>query len=104
MRRGGKPAKAKGEGKQTTARQRPTRAGRPAGSRAVVAQLRAQLAIISSVQQALTARLSLQEIYDAVGDKIREIFHRADVGIRIYDPTTNLVQCPYYYERGERLT
>jgi len=55
------------------------RAAGPGASRAVVAQLGAQLAVINTVQQALTARLSLQEIYDAVGDKIREIFHKADV-------------------------
>jgi two-component system, NtrC family, sensor kinase len=67
-------------------------------------QRAAELAIINSVQQALAAELNMQGIYDAVGDKIREIFHQADMGIRIYDPKTNLVQCPYLYERGERLT
>ena len=46
---------------------------------------RRQLAIINSVQQALAGELDIQGIYDAVGDKIREIFHDADVGIRIYD-------------------
>ena len=103
MRRGRNPAKAEVEGKQTTVGQRPKRAGRRSGLDAVVAQLRAQLAIINSVQQALTARLSLQEIYDAVGDKIREIFHNRDVEIRIYEPRTNLVHYPYYYEHGRRI-
>src|SRR5215468_7881743 len=63
-------------------------------SRAVVARLGAQLAVLNRVQQALTAKLSLQGIYDVVGDKIREIFHNADVWIRVYDPKTNLIQCP----------
>ena len=49
-------------------------------------QRAAELAIINSVQRALAAELNMQGIYDAVGDKIREIFHQADVGIRIYDP------------------
>ena len=49
-------------------------------------QRAAELAIINSVQQALAAELNMQGIYDAVGDKIREIFNQADVGIRIYDP------------------
>src|SRR5208283_4871899 len=38
-------------------------------------QRAAELAIINSVQQALAAELNMQGIYDAVGDKIREIFH-----------------------------
>ena len=49
-------------------------------------QRAAELAIINSVQAALAAELNMQGIYDAVGDKIREIFNKADVGIRIYDP------------------
>ena len=66
-------------------------------------QRAAELAIINSVQQALAAELNMQGIYDAVGDKIREIFHQADVGIRIYDPQTDLIHYPYVYEDGQRL-
>jgi GAF domain-containing protein/CheY-like chemotaxis protein len=67
-------------------------------------QRAAELAIINSVQQALAAELNMQGIYDAVGDKIREIFHQADLGIRIYDPQTNLIQYPYVYEGGQRIS
>jgi GAF domain-containing protein len=42
-------------------------------------QRAAELAIITSVQHALAAELNMQGIYDAVGDKIREIFHNADL-------------------------
>ena len=66
-------------------------------------QRAAELAIINSVQQALAAELNMQGIYDAVGDKIREIFNQADVGIRIYDPQTNLIHYPYAYENGQRI-
>ena len=66
-------------------------------------QRAAELAIINSVQQALAAELNMQGIYDAVGDKIREIFNQADVGIRIYDPLTNLIHYPYTYENEQRL-
>ena len=66
-------------------------------------QRTAELAIINSVQQALAAELNMQGIYDAVGDKIREIFHQADMGIRIYDPQTNLIHYPYVYEGGRRI-
>ncbi|HEV2685069.1 MAG TPA: GAF domain-containing protein, partial [Actinomycetota bacterium] len=67
-------------------------------------QRNAELAIINSVQAALAAELNIQGIYDAVGDKIREIFGNRDVGIRIYDPKTNLMHFPYLYENGKRLT
>jgi GAF domain-containing protein/DNA-binding response OmpR family regulator/tetratricopeptide (TPR) repeat protein len=63
----------------------------------------AELAIINSVQAALAAELNIQGIYDAVGDKMREIFHEADLNIRIYDPNTRLVHIPYIYEVGERI-
>ncbi len=68
-----------------------------------VTRLQAQLAVIESVQAALAARRDIQGIYDAVGDKIREIFHRADIGIRIYDQDTNLLHFPYYFKDGQRL-
>src|SRR5205814_8156792 len=63
----------------------------------------AELAIINSVQAALATELNIQGIYDAVGDKIRNIFNMADVGIRIYDPETGMVHYPYTYEKGKRL-
>ena len=66
-------------------------------------QRNAELAIINSVQAALAAELNIQGIYDAVGDKVREIFHNTDMGIRIYDPKTNLVHFPYLYEQGKRV-
>jgi len=64
----------------------------------------AELAIINSVQAALAAELNIQGIYDTVGDKIREIFHNNDLGIRIYDPKSNLESFPYVYENGQRIT
>ena len=62
-------------------------------------QRAAELAIINSVQEALAAELNMQGIYDAVGDKIREIFQPADVGIRIYDPPTRPDSLPLYCTR-----
>ncbi len=67
-------------------------------------QRNAELAIINSVQAALAAELNIQGIYDSVGDKIREIFQNRDMGIRIYDPKTDLIHYPYTYENGQRLT
>ncbi len=62
-----------------------------------------ELAVINAIQQALAAELGLQEIYDAVGDKLREIFDGADVGVRIYDEKSGMVSYPYTYEMRERL-
>src|SRR5271169_44967 len=67
-------------------------------------QRAAELAIINSVQQALAAELNMQGIYDAVGDKIREIFNQADVGIRVLDPQSQLMSYPYLYEGGQRIS
>src|SRR5207237_6445240 len=67
-------------------------------------QRNAELAIINSVQAALAAELNIQGIYDAVGDKIREIFNNRDMGIRVYDPKTNLIHYPYTYESGQRIS
>jgi GAF domain-containing protein/tetratricopeptide (TPR) repeat protein len=67
-------------------------------------QRNAELAIINSVQAALAAELNIQDIYDVVGDKIREIFQSGNVDIRIYDPQTNIISFPYEYENGQRIT
>ena len=63
----------------------------------------AQLAVVNSVQRALAAELSLQGIYEAVGDSIRRVFDDADIGIRLFDTAAGLVHYPYAYENGERL-
>ena len=66
-------------------------------------QRAAELAVVNSVQQALAAKLDMQGIYDAVGDKLREIFQHADVAIRIVDRQAGLMHYPYLYEHGQRI-
>src|SRR5204863_226991 len=66
-------------------------------------QRAAELAIMNTVQQALAAELNIQGIYDVVGEKIREIFHKTDMAIRIYDAKTRLVHYPFLFERGKRV-
>ncbi|HVM73131.1 MAG TPA: GAF domain-containing protein, partial [Anaerolineales bacterium] len=63
----------------------------------------AELAIINSVQEALASELSMEGIYNAVGDKIREIFNHADLDIRIRDPQTDLIHLPYNMVNGEKV-
>ncbi len=62
-----------------------------------------ELAIVSSVQDALASRLGMQAIYDLVGDKLREVFATGDMGIRWVDEKAGVVQFPYEYEHGVRI-
>ncbi len=73
-------------------------------SKLATEQRAAELAVINSIQAALASELNLQGIYDTVGDKIREVFHNSDLGIRIYDPAADLIYFPYTFENGERIT
>ncbi|HEY1518330.1 MAG TPA: GAF domain-containing protein, partial [Solirubrobacteraceae bacterium] len=65
-------------------------------------QRNAELALINSVQAAIAGELELQAIYDAVGDRIREVFDAQVVDIGIYDETSGLLRFPYTIERGVR--
>jgi GAF domain-containing protein len=66
-------------------------------------QRNAELALINSVQEAIAGELEQQAIYDAVGDRIQEIFDAQGTAISIYDEATGLLSFPYLIERGERL-
>ena len=65
-------------------------------------QRNAELALINSVQEALAGELELQAIYDAVGDRIRDVFDAQVVDIGIYDEASGLLHFPYAIERGVR--
>ena len=66
-------------------------------------QRAAELAIINAVQQALAGELSLQGVYDAVGDKLREVFPGSAVLIRIIDRAAGLEHYPYWFIDDQRL-
>ncbi len=65
-------------------------------------QRNAELALINSVQDALAGELELQAIYDAVGDRIRDVFDAQVVDIAVYDESAGLIRFPYSIERGVR--
>ncbi|MEO8523441.1 MAG: GAF domain-containing protein, partial [Caldimonas sp.] len=67
-------------------------------------QRNAELAVINSIQQGLVAELDWQSIVDLVGDRLREVLHYDDLGIRFYDLDTGMMHFPYEYELGQRLT
>ena len=66
-------------------------------------QRNAELALINSVQEAIAGELDAQAIYDAVGDRIREVFDAQVVSIATFDDASGLVHYPYLIERDERL-
>ena len=65
-------------------------------------QRNAELALINSVQEALAGELDLQAIYDAVGDRIRDVFDAQVVDIAMLDETSAMLHFPYAIERGVR--
>ena len=66
-------------------------------------QRNAELAVINSIQQGISAKLEFQAIVDLVGDKLREVFNTGDLTIRWYDPDAELVHYLYNYEHGAKL-
>jgi len=66
-------------------------------------QREAELAILNSVQQGLASHLEVQDIYDLVGEKIREIFKAQIVMISFYDQETNTIEHRYAIERDQRV-
>ena len=67
-------------------------------------QRAAELAVINRIQEGMAAELNFQAIVDLVGDKLREVFHTGDIGIRWYEADTGLMHYLYQYEHGTRQT
>ncbi|HEX6789077.1 MAG TPA: GAF domain-containing protein, partial [Gaiellaceae bacterium] len=63
----------------------------------------AELALINGVQEAIAGELEPQAIYDAVGERIRDVFDAHTMTIGTLDEATGLLHHPYILERGERL-
>jgi GAF domain-containing protein/DNA-binding response OmpR family regulator len=67
-----------------------------------LAQREAELQIINSVQAALAAQLDMHGIYEAIGEKLREIFSYQDVTIYTGDLRSHIVTVEYSYESGQK--
>jgi K+-sensing histidine kinase KdpD/DNA-binding response OmpR family regulator len=65
-------------------------------------QRNAELAVINSVQKALATQVDIQDIYDLVGERIRETFSAQGVMIVIINHEQKVVQTPYLFEKGKR--
>jgi GAF domain-containing protein len=61
-----------------------------------------ELAVINAVQEALASKTEIPIIYDAVGDKLREIFNVQSVTIYTANLTTRMVAYDYMYEKGQK--
>ena len=85
----------KSKPKAETPRKRP-------GIKQQLAQREAELAIINSVQKGFASRLDMQEIYELVGEKIRETFNAQVVSIATYDRAAQLMHGRYYFEEGKQ--
>jgi serine phosphatase RsbU (regulator of sigma subunit) len=66
-------------------------------------QYAAELSLINSVQEGLSSKFVMQDIYDLVGDKLRDTFNAQVVMISQYDPNTKMIFHHYAIERGKHL-
>ncbi len=65
-------------------------------------QRNAELAIINTMQAALTAKLDIPLIYETVGDKLREVFNIGSVTIYSANIVTEMLHYEYAFENGRR--
>jgi GAF domain-containing protein/CheY-like chemotaxis protein len=65
-------------------------------------QRNAELAVINAVQSALAAELDIHAIYEAVGEKVRDIFDANTIVLATFDHEQSLMNRRYTYEKGER--
>ncbi|MDQ7817235.1 MAG: GAF domain-containing protein [Melioribacteraceae bacterium] len=64
-----------------------------------LAQKEAELAIISSVSEAISKQLDIETITRIIGDKVRDIFNSEVTEILLLDDLTNMIQVPYSFYR-----
>jgi GAF domain-containing protein/CheY-like chemotaxis protein len=67
-------------------------------------QRAAELQFINNIGQTLTEELDLNAMIESVGDKLRESLMVKNIGIGVYDQKNNIMQSPYAYRDGKRLT
>jgi len=95
--------------KQGTTQKRPARRAVPRASKRedalqqALAQREHELAIINSIQAGLASKLTMEEIYELIGDKIQEIFDAQTVVLIIQDKKEKLIRFPYIIENKKRL-
>jgi GAF domain-containing protein len=66
-------------------------------------QREAELALINTVQQGLLSKKDMQEIYELIGDRLRDLFDAQVTGIYTFDHDSGEEHFQYLFEDGERL-
>jgi signal transduction histidine kinase/CheY-like chemotaxis protein len=61
-----------------------------------------ELEIVNRVQQGIAASLDFWRIVEAVGEQLHGMFPRQEVEIRLYDPTSDMIQAPWGIHQGVR--
>ncbi|MDP9299638.1 MAG: GAF domain-containing protein, partial [Actinomycetota bacterium] len=65
-------------------------------------QRAAELSIVNSVGQALAEQLDLDALIERLGDQLRDVFAADIVYVALHDETTDMIEFPYYSEKGVR--
>lgn len=66
-------------------------------------QRHAEINLLNSVQEGLSSRMDMPDIYNLVGDKLRDTFNAQIVMISQYDPQTRRIFHHYAVEKGVHL-
>ena len=66
-------------------------------------QRNAELAVINSVQQGLSEQMSMESIYELVGDRLRDLFDAQVTAIASFNHENNTEIFQYIFENGERV-
>src|ERR1051325_4068038 len=78
-------------------------ASKPLSLKQQLAQRKAELEVINSIQQGLATKLDFPSIIDLIGEQIRLTTKAESVFIALYDKSSGLVSWPYWVTNGERI-
>jgi GAF domain-containing protein/DNA-binding response OmpR family regulator/anti-sigma regulatory factor (Ser/Thr protein kinase) len=65
-------------------------------------QRAAELSIVNNVGQAIAEQLEFDALLERLGDQLREVFEADIAYVALHDTSTDIIEFPYYMERGER--
>jgi GAF domain-containing protein/CheY-like chemotaxis protein len=63
----------------------------------------AELAVINEIGSALAKQLDFDAIIEVVGDRLAKTLRSQDIGIGLWDRTTNLINFPFELDHGRRV-
>ena len=69
----------------------------------ILEQRDAELSVINSVQRGLAANMEMKEIYELVGDRIRDVFDAQTITICTIDHDQGIEYFQYLFENGQRI-